>query len=192
MQLEVEQKLAVANLSDVESALVEWGAEFSEPITQVDVYFRHPSRDFAATDEALRIRRIGERNRVTYKGPKLGELTKTRRELEFEIGAGASGYDQHEQLLLALGFSIVASVEKHRRHATLHWRGAEVELSLDAVPGVGEFYELEMIAEESEFEAVENKLLSLIEAIGLGRVERRSYLEMYLSRTTSTPDDGAG
>ena len=44
-----------------------------------------PCRDFAQTDEALRIRTVGDTSFVTYKGPKLDATTKTRRELELPL-----------------------------------------------------------------------------------------------------------
>ena len=39
------------------SRLEELGGEYQAELRQVDSYFAHPARDFAVTDEALRIRR---------------------------------------------------------------------------------------------------------------------------------------
>ena len=46
------------------------GGEFGEGVVQRDEYFSHPCRDFAATDEAFRVRRAGDDWFVTYKGAK--------------------------------------------------------------------------------------------------------------------------
>ena len=46
----------------------------------VDTYYNHPSRDFAETREALRIRRVDGVPMVTYKGTKLPGEVKARRE----------------------------------------------------------------------------------------------------------------
>ena len=79
MQYEVELKFPVADLGAIEARLVELGTRFDEAVTQVDRYFAHPARDFARTDEALRIRQVGNACYVTYKGPKVDAATKTRR-----------------------------------------------------------------------------------------------------------------
>jgi len=78
MQFEVEQKFPVADLADVENRLAALGATFVDEVVQVDRYFAHPSRDFAKTDEAIRIRQVGDANFITYNGPKIDTTTKTR------------------------------------------------------------------------------------------------------------------
>ena len=60
MNYEVEQKFRVNDMLAVEHALRRLGAHIEPPQLQVDCYFAHPARDFAKTDEALRIRRVGE------------------------------------------------------------------------------------------------------------------------------------
>ena len=57
-------------------------ARFHDPAEQVDRYFAHPCRDFARTDEALRLRRDGDDVAITWKGPRIDAATKTRRESE--------------------------------------------------------------------------------------------------------------
>ncbi|HEU5115398.1 MAG TPA: class IV adenylate cyclase, partial [Isosphaeraceae bacterium] len=79
---EVEIKFRAADHRALAARLIALGAEASEAQEHEDLYLAHPSRDFARTDEALRLRRVGDQNRVTYKGPKLGGPTKTREEIE--------------------------------------------------------------------------------------------------------------
>ncbi len=79
MKLEVEQKYRVVHPAELRSRLVALGAKFAPAVRQVDAYFNHPARDFAQTDEAFRIRSIGDENYLTYKGPKLDRTVKTRR-----------------------------------------------------------------------------------------------------------------
>ena len=54
---EVEQKFVVADLQQVIDQLTARDIEVSDAERQLDTYYAHPSRDFASTDEALRIRR---------------------------------------------------------------------------------------------------------------------------------------
>src|SRR5688572_16827896 len=137
MEYEVEQKYRVDAMSWVDQALEELGAKAEPTLEQVDQYFAHPCRDFAKTDEALRIRRVGARNFVTYKGPKIDATTKTRREIELPLEPGEEGFRRFGELLTALGFRPVAEVRKSRRPFELRWEDREFEVALDDVAGVG-------------------------------------------------------
>jgi len=86
---EVEQKYPLADVAAVEAALARLGATWHATVEQVDRYFNHPCRDFAATDEALRLRRTGEALAITWKGPRLDATAKTRRELELPLAEAA-------------------------------------------------------------------------------------------------------
>jgi adenylate cyclase class 2 len=185
MQYEVEQKFAVDDSSAVEFRLRELGAAFHDPIEQSDRYYNHPARDFGQTDEALRIRCIGDNTRVTYKGPKIDTQTKTRREIELPIGEPGEGRQSAEQLsamLELLGFRFVAEVRKTRRTAELLWQGQHVEVALDDVADVGRFVELETSAADAALQQAKQRIIALAADLGLAQHERRSYLEMLLKR----------
>lgn len=178
MKLEVEQKFPVVNPVDLQRKLLALGAAPGEPIEQVDCYFAHPSRDFAQTDEAFRLRTIGERNYITYKGPKLDATTKTRRELELPIPDGRQAAEGFEALFAALGFTRVREVRKQRRAAEVSWQGQAVEVCLDDVDGLGAYVELELIVDDAGLDLARQCLASLASELGLSQPERRSYLEL--------------
>ena len=182
MKYEVEQKFPVADAAAAEQRLQALAGTFSEPVEQVDRYFAHPARDFAKTDEALRIRRVGEANFITYKGPRLDATTKTRREIELPLASGGPAAEDFAELLTALGFRRVAEVRKRRRKAGFHRDGFEVEAALDEVEGLGQFVELELIAEDENLAAARQCLASLAAELSLTSAERRSYLELLLAR----------
>jgi adenylate cyclase, class 2 len=184
MRYEVEQKFPVTDLADLEKRLRDLGATISPPQTEADLYFAHPARDFRQTDEALRIRRKGEKNYVTYKGPKIDATTKTRREIDLPVPPGAEAASHWQALFEALGFQPVAEVRKSRRKAKIDWQGREVEGSLDEVEGVGSYFELELIAEEPDLESAKSCLASLAKNLGLAKSERRSYLELLQKKGT--------
>jgi adenylate cyclase, class 2 len=185
MSFEVEQKFAVADLAALEQRLVTLGARPDQDIVQVDLYFAHPARDFAQTDEALRIRRVGERNYVTYKGAKIDSTTKTRREIELDLAPGDKGAREFQELLELLGFRPVAEVRKHRRTWLLSWQEHEVEAALDDVDRVGTFAELEIAADQAGVDAARDSLASLASHLNLSNGERRSYLELLLENTAA-------
>jgi adenylyl cyclase CyaB, putative len=178
---EVEQKFPVTDLVELRKRLVQLGAELSDPIDQADTYFAHPTRNFAQTDEALRLRRVGEENRITYKGPKIDLETKTRRELELPLASGQAAFEQYTELLVTLGFAVVATVRKRRERARLAWQGHEVEVALDTVEKVGLFAELEVGTDENGLAQGKRAVASLANQLGLAASERRSYLEMLLA-----------
>jgi adenylate cyclase class 2 len=184
MHFEVEQKFPLADSAFAEQRLRELGAIDGPVMTQVDTYFNHPARDFAVTDEALRIRQIGEANFITYKGPKLDATTKTRKELELPLPTGAKSAESFAEMLLALGFRRVAEVRKQRRTLHLQWQGRDAEIALDQVDRVGTFIEIELSATEADLEAAKTCLASLAAELNLKNAERRSYLELLLSAKT--------
>ena len=185
MQYEVEQKFPVQEHSQLEAKLTAMGAQFGDTIVQVDRYFAHPARDFASTDEALRIRQVGTNCRVTYKGPKLDAATKTRQELELPLGDGSDVASQWTALLQALGFVPVMEVSKRRRNGQLIWQDSNIEIALDHLERLGSFVELELAVEADQVESAKSKILSLADELGLAGAERRSYLELLMEATGS-------
>jgi adenylate cyclase class 2 len=178
MQYEVELKFPVGDLKELEKRLMAIGAAIGLVQAESDWYFAHPCRDFRQTDEAVRIRRKGEKNFVTYKGPKIDAATKTRREIDLPVAPGEESAANWQSLLEAVGFRPVAEVKKRRRKAKIVWKGREVEGSLDEVEEVGSYFELEILADETGVDAAKSCLFSLAEHLGLKETERRSYLEL--------------
>ena len=179
---EVENKYRVVDAAALERQFAERGVTFAAVQMQVDAYYAHPARDFRTTDEALRIRRVGDENCVTYKGPKIDTQTKTRRELELPLESGAAGASRFAELLTALSFTLVAEVHKQRRQGTLAWQGRQVVVAWDEVAEVGTFVELELVVAQEELPAAQAALLALASSLGLTELERRSYLRMVLER----------
>ncbi len=183
MPYEVEQKYRVADPEQIRQKFSKLGGIEAGTVLQVDTYYAHPTRDFAATDEALRIRRVGDQNFITYKGPKLDATTKTRREIEFDFAAGDSGAKSCDQLLQALGFKQVSEVSKSRQISHLERGLHKIELAADNVQNVGTFVELEIaVDQESELDEARTALATLAAELGLTNVERRGYLELLLQK----------
>ena len=181
MSIEVEQKYRVDDREALLARITALDAVPGPTVTQVDTYYAHPARDFAATDEALRIRRVGDANCITYKGPKLKTETKARREIELPIAAGEASASQCDQLLQALSFSPVIEVSKTRQIFHIQRSSQTVELAVDHVQRVGHFVELEIVVpDETKVDAAQQIILALATELQLKHVERRSYLEMLL------------
>jgi len=156
---------------------------------QRDVYYDAPHREFAETDEALRIRHetiqtgdeasAGEETestRITYKGPLLDEGSKTRSEHE----TGVDDADAAAAILDGLGFEPAATVEKRREY----WTFGEFTVSLDAVDGLGEFVEIEReIDDEDAIAVTRDAAVDALERLGLDATDqvRTSYLGLLIA-----------
>src|SRR5262245_10021248 len=137
--VEVEQKFSSADFGALEHRLAAWSAHEGLPREEADHYFNAPDRDFARTDEALRIRRVGSAAFVTYKGPKRDAQTKTRTEIEVPLAEGDEPARDFSQLLVHLGYRPVAVVRKRRRIFRLEREGFPLEVTLDEVDRLGRF-----------------------------------------------------
>ncbi|MHC5537373.1 class IV adenylate cyclase [Singulisphaera rosea] len=181
MAFEVEVKYRTKGHEALARRLVELGATAEAEIPQADTYLSHPSRDFAETNEAFRIRRSGDSNRITYKGPRHSGPTKTREEIEVAFAEGSSSYDQLLRLFKNLGFVPVAEIRKTRIAFHLSVQGRNLEVALDVAEGLGTFAEVEVLAESKEaLPDAQAAVLALAHEVGLTEVEPRSYLRMFL------------
>lgn len=170
--MEIEIKSPCEDLEGMERRLRARGAEFHGEVSQVDLYLSHPCRDFAKTDEALRLREEGGSVTLFYKGPKLDPRSKTREELSVAVPDPAA----MRMILERLGFRPVAEVRKTRRNFGL----GPVEVSLDRVAGLSGYVELEV--QDRPVEEGRSMLLALMKELGLEGMERRSYLELLLEK----------
>ena len=179
--LEVELKFRCDDPQRLEADLSRLGALRADEVRQVDQYLNHPQRDFAQTDEAVRIRDTNGQTSLTYKGPLVDLESKTRREIELDL-AGDQAREKLGEWLLAVGFRPVLQVEKTRQAWTLSRGGRDVEIVLDLVTGLGQFVELETVAAEADLAPARRLLQDLAGELGLTQSERRGYLTMLLGR----------
>lgn len=171
LEIEAKYRLLVAP-EEIEKILEEKGFRLVEEIIETDTYYNHPCRNFAETDEALRLRIRKTKNRIqyrlTYKGPRRepSSVIKTREEIEIQI----TDPEKVDLILDRLGFYKVSSFTKHRRVYRCNDR--EVEVTIDHLFGVGYFIEIE--GEKGTIE----KLASLLEPYV--EKELQTYLEICL------------
>jgi len=189
---EVELKVR-ADHDRVRERLAAVGATDAGRVRQVDTYYDAPHRDFASTDEALRLRRQtaipadgdggdggGEATtKLTYKGPLVEAESKTRREHETVVADDAAA----EGILSGLGFEPAATVEKDRRFHEFE----DYTVTLDRVDGLGEFVEVETETDAGNVETAREGAVAVMEELGLDPDAgiRTSYLGLLLA------DDGA-
>ena len=191
--LEIELKAFVdtESFQDLEKKILAQNFYFVQMLEESDHYFNAPDRNFAESDEALRIREqrsgLSEQTMLTYKGAKVDPLSNTRVEIETKISNAAD----MQRILNSLGYKSVLSVEKKRREFRGTAEFSQVNICLDQLAGLGSFIEIEYCAEsdisQKEGESIRDRLLSLLDLLGIPRANltRKSYLELLIERATS-------
>lgn len=194
LPFEFEMKVLVDNSPEsVYTRLKEQNCTHIKDLREVDYYMDTPERSLASEDQAFRARiskdmtnpEIPERLEITFKGPKIDKISKTREELGFNVkGNDVSGV---LKVFQRLGFSEVFEIRKNRSL----WRHPRDSLiSVDNVDELAPdcYVEAEIISEnltdrEQLIEELTGILTELLDCNGELRSERRSYLELVLNRS---------
>ena len=182
--IEVEVKLPVEDLNEIKRKLVKIGFEESSCIEERDTYFDNQQGDIRANDEALRVRetkdhRTGKiRAQINFKGKRLDAGTMTREELE----TGVENGEISRKILQAIGYIPVApEVIKER----IMLRRESVTACLDNVRGLGEFLELEILADsKKQKDAALGQIENILNNLGyqISDTVRTAYLSMLQKR----------
>jgi adenylate cyclase class 2 len=176
--IEVEVKVKVVD--DVEKLINVLGGVLIGVEEHVDVYFNHSSRDFKDTDEVLRLRKVNSHAELTYKGPRIGSVSKTREELTLVVDS----FDTCREILRKLSFIEFIELSKTRKI----YRVDEFKINLDDVRGLGKYVEVEAEASSiSDVPNVEGKIRRMLEKLGFREEQfiKKSYIELILEKTRS-------
>lgn len=173
--IECELKIPVDRLDVIRRGLAEVGAErLTDNQREDNVLFDTADGRLTSSGQVLRVRRVGGRHLLTFKGPATYDgSVKQRREIELEIPSS----EQISELLHALGYAPWMRYEKRRES----WRIDDVRIELDHTP-MGDFVELE--GPTRALEATAHRIgLDPARAvaqsyIGLWRVFRRDHPEL--------------
>jgi adenylate cyclase class 2 len=198
---EVELKVP-ADLTTVRSRLEELGVPRTCRLTQVDTYYDAPHREFAETDEALRVRHerrvndpgdvvrrgdwdedpVETTTHLTYKGPLVDDASKTRQEFETRVDDD----EELEAVLESLGFEPAATVEKDRECFGVDG----YVVTLDDVDGLGEYVEVEREVPETEVDGAREGARDVVSRLGLDPDDqvRTAYLVMLLEGETDSSE----
>ena len=184
--IEVEIKLPLRRQEKTEETgriaevLCSMGFRKAARFRQRDTYFDNEAGEIRGGGKALRIRETEDLMKgivtaeLNFKGPRMDQVSMTRQELETEVGQAETG----RRILAALGFSpVLPEVVKERTE----YRREEITAALARVEGLGDFLELEILAdEETENGKVLQKLEELLGELGyqMGDTVTRSYLSM--------------
>lgn len=185
--IEVEVKLKIDSAESIEKKLIELGFKKGQTLQEIDYYYNGVDRDFRASGEALRLRLVESLDgsavvadrpgepliQMTYKGPKLDNVSMSRVEHQVNI----DNFETMLSILSSLGYKPVEPVIKLRRELF----SEEICACVDTVDGLGDYLELEiMVDEESQRENALDKISVVLKQLGysISDTTTTSYLSM--------------
>ena len=160
---EIEIKLRVNDLDALEKKLTDSGLVISKEITQDDMVYVpqdaiDPFSNVKVGDIFIRIRKQNGTNTLTLKQQRGVGLDKTEHETKIDDS------EQMHQILLLMGWKPAAQVIKKRKKGKL----GEYEVCLDAVEELGNFVELEKLADDNvDPEKIKKELFEALKPYGL-------------------------
>ena len=160
---EIEIKLRVDNLEELEKKLTDSGLVISKEIAQHDVIYSNTkdTHSFVESYEGCIILRIRKENGVSIinlKKQRSYEMDNIEYETEVKDGEAI------HNILLLLGWTPEVEVKKVRKKGKLK----EYEICLDRVEKLGDFVELEKLTDENaDPEKVREELFKELEKFGL-------------------------
>lgn len=185
--IEVEVKLKIDSAESIEKKLIELGFKKGQTLQEIDYYYNGVARDFRASGEALRLRLVESLDgsavvadrpgepliQMTYKGPKLDNVSMSRVEHQVNI----DNFETMLSILSSLGYKPVEPVIKLRRELF----SEEICACVDTVDGLGDYLELEIMAdEESQRENALDRISVVLKQLGysISETTTTSYLSM--------------
>ena len=144
---EIEVKILEIDAPKIERKLLKLGAEktFSGKIeaTLLD----HPELKLRENDKVLRVRTVGDKVELCFKGKKEGKQFKIREEIEVET----SDVFDTLQILKSLGFVATFTNKKER----VSYKLGNAKIEFDTIEGIPTFLEIEGVTEYDVTECVE-------------------------------------
>jgi adenylate cyclase class 2 len=172
MKTETEIKIPVpeGTLKRLRESLPETGCQLSAPRRfEENLIFDSPLQKLFENDCLLRLRTVGGKHVLTYKGKQEPDsVLKVRPEAETRIDDAL----ETRRILEALGFTVGCRYDKHREKWTTVVMGQQLEICLDETP-IGDFVEI-----EGDADAIRSLAKTL--CLDLDKAVTRSYLELYL------------
>ena len=193
MEVERKHKLPEGSFAGIKSRLAGLGFAPAGTKHQIDVYYLksgQPDTDthfMIGTESAyLRLRHNVETDAFSFDLKLVDERAHSGIHGEYEVALkGAPSFENCDAILKLLGFRRGCVVDKRRET----FRKGEFEIALDAVEGLGEFIEIEIIADESSASAALARVDALASEFGLGEHTRMitGYVDLWAWKKAGRP-----
>jgi adenylate cyclase class 2 len=171
-EIEVKIEVEASELDAIRKGLSDFGFVVkSTRAFEQNYLFDFSDGQLSQSGCALRLRRYADKSTLTYKGPRKADpLLKIREEIESKV----ESFQSVQDILLALGLTVVFEYSKHREKLTTQIEGQDVELCIDETP-IGCFVEVEASPEMID---------RIAEGFGWGadRYLNKNYVDLYRER----------
>jgi len=144
---EIEVKILDINVEEVKNKLQELGAEKVFDGNLEIVTFDHPEKNLKEEGKLLRVRKMGNKTELCFKGKKEPGKFKVREEVEVLT----DNFENTVNILEKVGFSKVFEGNKKRESYQL----GNIKFEIDTYPGIPTFLEIEAPTEEEVAEFVQ-------------------------------------
>ena len=144
--MEIEVKILEINKDEVIRKLKAMGAEQTFDGEVESFFIDFPDRSIVSAGNVLRLRRLGVKYQLTFKGKHQKSFAKVREELEVEV----SDISVMKKILLSIGLVEYRSLLKHRTSFKL----GKIHFDIDTITGIPTFMEIESNSEEIIMEAI--------------------------------------
>ena len=173
--IEVEVKIPIENIEKIKQKLLETGFIYQKTVVETDTYFTSAHYDMRKKENLD----TGEvKAQLNCKGPKLDQVSMTRKETEIDIYEP----EKMEDILKELEFYPASCRVKKTRG---YYIKDHMTAAADKVENLGNFLELEIIvAKEEERAGGLDMIYELMRMLGCEKTEtvRDSYLSMLEKR----------
>ena len=173
-ETEVKIRVSEEGLSSIRVKLRELGfLQKAERAKEENLLFDFSSGKLTESGSALRLRRYGSKQLLTFKGPRIEDA---RLKIREEIETGIDDFVVMRRILESLGMSTCFEYGKYREKFRLSDGTREVEVCIDETP-VGCFVEIEGSASSIE---------EVAHALGWtpDQFINKNYIDLYKERTT--------
>ncbi len=164
---EIEVKILEINLPEIRRKLIRLGARNTFDGELHVAVFDYPQGKFEKTKEYLRLRTVGNKTELCYKGKNTSKKFKIREEIEVHVDS----FEKTATILQRIGLKKVYDYHKHRES----YRLGSVKVDIDTHPGVPTYLEIEAPTEK-QVEAAVKKLgyaMAQTTNISIGEILRK-------------------
>jgi putative adenylyl cyclase cyaB len=162
------------NYEDILEKIEEQNFKLVEDSVEEDTYFTDKNLEFVKSRTCLRTRKTNEDFlELTYK-PKTDNSTEKYGKKEVNLRLDPKDYEDTKYVINQLGYIEYVSFKKYRQVYSKNINGFEYNIMIDKIDGVGNFIELEILANtEEEKEKLRTELDKFVERMNCNKLKEK-------------------
>ncbi len=179
-KLEIEKKYYIRNSSieELSKIIEKKGGKYIGDNRQCDIYFNVPGRDSLTSKECLRIRESDTKKEITYKPATKQKDMDSGFFAKKEVNLAINDIETAKILLLDMGCTILAEVNKERKRYGLD----KFRIFIDNILNIGLFIEIEVLDVQENVKKCINDIDKLMLSLNLDNyvIEDKPYRDIVI------------